>query len=113
MLHRIPYDARIPPLYSLLECFSHFGLEYGQPWIMGKILVEMWLFLAKNPLIRYICHKPLSLGGNVESTDAHIRMVVKSQREWLCHILPVVVPIVNQPQRFKVNETYRVRTFLG
>ena len=29
--------------YRLLGCFSHFGLEYGQPWNMGKILINIYL----------------------------------------------------------------------
>ena len=65
MLHRIRKDARIPPLYSLWGCFSHLGLEYGQPWNMGKILVESrsergcrWRNTQHFIIGAYVCIRP-------------------------------------------------------
>ena len=37
--------------HRLLGCFSHFGLEYGQPWNMGKILIK--IYSSKKNIYKY------------------------------------------------------------
>ena len=81
-------------VFNTITSSGCFGLEYGQPWSMGKILVEQWIRVATSDRMPQQLQnvtdvdQTLNIRSKYKSLKWIIKQIVNAHVKFalLCHI---------------------------